>query len=128
MARDEQVYADPLKFHPERFLPKSAGGNDEPYPIGPFGFGRRCVMDELTIADGGGVLKLKNLCTPGQIVSRATCGRRASGSSWRRWLSTITISRAKDADGQEITPEFAFDVGLTAYAGVHLDTRLLRCR
>jgi cytochrome P450 len=41
MARDDKVYADPNKFYPERFLPKSAGGNEEPFPIGTFGFGRR---------------------------------------------------------------------------------------
>ena len=41
MARDENVYAEPDKFYPERFLRKSAGGNEEPYPIGAFGFGRR---------------------------------------------------------------------------------------
>jgi cytochrome P450 len=41
MARDESVYADPTSFHPERFLPKSVGGSEEPYPTFSFGFGRR---------------------------------------------------------------------------------------
>jgi hypothetical protein len=30
-------------------------------------------------------------------------------------LSTITISKAKDENGQEITPEIAFQVSLSAY-------------
>jgi hypothetical protein len=30
-------------------------------------------------------------------------------------LPTITISKAKDEDGQEITPEIAFQIGLSAY-------------
>jgi cytochrome P450 len=41
MSLDDKVHADPTKFYPERFLPTSAGGNDEPYPIASFGFGRR---------------------------------------------------------------------------------------
>jgi hypothetical protein len=41
MARDESVYADPTSFYPERFLPKSAGGNEEPHLVISFGFGRR---------------------------------------------------------------------------------------
>jgi len=41
MVWDDKIYVDPTKFHPERFLPKSAGGNEEPYPISTFGFGRR---------------------------------------------------------------------------------------
>jgi hypothetical protein len=31
-------------------------------------------------------------------------------------LSTITISKAKDKNGQQITPEIAFQVGLSAHA------------
>jgi hypothetical protein len=45
MAWDDNVYADPTKFYPERFLSKSDGGNEEPYPIGSFGFGRRYVIN-----------------------------------------------------------------------------------
>jgi cytochrome P450 len=45
MAWDESVYADPAKFYPERFLSKSVGGNEEPYPIGSWGFGRRYVVE-----------------------------------------------------------------------------------
>lgn len=40
MTLDENVYSDPVTFNPARFLPKPEG-NAEPYPSGPFGFGRR---------------------------------------------------------------------------------------
>ncbi|KAK0727740.1 cytochrome P450 [Lasiosphaeria miniovina] len=48
MHHDESVYADPFRFWPERYLPKEAGGNGEPFPIGNFGFGRRiCIGRDL---------------------------------------------------------------------------------
>jgi cytochrome P450 len=37
---DEAVYKNAHEFSPERFLPKPAG-NEEAYPVGTFGFGRR---------------------------------------------------------------------------------------
>ena len=43
-------------------------------------------------------------------------------------LSTITISKAKDENGQEITPEIAFEVALSAYVMMchcHAEPRLL---
>lgn len=44
MNHDESVYADPSRFWPERYLSKEQGGNEEPFPVGNFGFGRRCVI------------------------------------------------------------------------------------
>ncbi len=41
MALDESIYAEPTKFNPDRFLPKSQGGNEEPHLGATFGFGRR---------------------------------------------------------------------------------------
>ncbi|KAL2172494.1 hypothetical protein VTG60DRAFT_5248 [Thermothelomyces hinnuleus] len=43
MNHDESVYVEPFRFWPERYLPKDQGGNNEPFPVGNFGFGRRCV-------------------------------------------------------------------------------------
>lgn len=40
MTLDERVYVEPLKFNPNRFLPKPEG-NGEAFPITTFGFGRR---------------------------------------------------------------------------------------
>ncbi|KXX75970.1 Cytochrome P450 1A2 [Madurella mycetomatis] len=48
MMHDESVYADPFRFLPERYLPKTQGGNGEPLPAGSFGFGRRiCIGKHL---------------------------------------------------------------------------------
>jgi cytochrome P450 len=41
MLHDPDVYKDPFKFSPDRFLPVSEGGAGEPIPVGHFGFGRR---------------------------------------------------------------------------------------
>ncbi|SPQ21574.1 f2ac1eeb-b7f6-445d-8e4b-e27435fa4e97 [Thermothielavioides terrestris] len=41
MLHDESIYAEPFRFWPERYLPKDQGGNEEPLPVGNFGFGRR---------------------------------------------------------------------------------------
>lgn len=41
MSRDPDVYRDPEKFNPDRYIPKEEGGNGEPLLLGPFGFGRR---------------------------------------------------------------------------------------
>ena len=39
---DENVYTSPLTFMPERYLPKTAGGLEEPDPVPTvFGWGRR---------------------------------------------------------------------------------------
>ena len=40
MGWHEHIYKDATKFNPDRFIPKSKGGREEPY-LSPFGFGRR---------------------------------------------------------------------------------------
>lgn len=47
MVLDEKVYAEPTKFNPDRFLPKSQGGNGEPHLGAVFGFGRRRATSQL---------------------------------------------------------------------------------
>jgi cytochrome P450 len=41
MMHDEEVYHQPDRFWPERYLPREEGGRGEPLPVGNFGFGRR---------------------------------------------------------------------------------------
>ena len=41
MMHDEEVYHEPERFWPERYLPRNEGGRGEPLPVGNFGFGRR---------------------------------------------------------------------------------------
>ncbi|KAF4598755.1 mannose-ethanolamine phosphotransferase gpi13 [Pleurotus pulmonarius] len=87
---DETVYRNPTEFNPSRFLPKSAGGNGEPVFSAAFGFGRR-------------------IC-PGKHL--------ASGSVWiavATMLSTLYIMKAKDEQGNEITPLMEFDHGLISH-------------
>jgi cytochrome P450 len=51
MSRDERVYSSPDEFNPDRYLPLADGGMGEPYPEGPFGFGRRvCPGQHLALA------------------------------------------------------------------------------
>lgn len=40
MGWNEHVYKDATTFNPDRFIPKSQGGREEPC-LSPFGFGRR---------------------------------------------------------------------------------------
>lgn len=40
MTLNEDVYAEPFEFNPDRFLPKPIG-RGEPHPSASFGFGRR---------------------------------------------------------------------------------------
>ncbi|KAH8880599.1 cytochrome P450 [Thozetella sp. PMI_491] len=44
MHHDEAIYSDSFRFWPDRYLPKSEGGNGEPLPVGNFGFGRRICI------------------------------------------------------------------------------------
>ncbi|KAF4609080.1 hypothetical protein EYR40_001433 [Pleurotus pulmonarius] len=86
---DKSVYTEPTKFNPDRFLPKSQGGNEEPRPIATFGFGRR-------------------IC-PGRHL--------AAASIWiavATMFATVNVNKAKDEDGNEITPEIMFETGLTS--------------
>ncbi|KAF8884122.1 cytochrome P450 [Infundibulicybe gibba] len=82
MTHDPNVYHDPDTFDPSRFLPKPEG-NEEPHPVGVFGFGRR-------------------IC-PGQYLAEA--------SVWigiATILSQLDISRAIDENGVEVIPKLEF--------------------
>ncbi|KAF4604276.1 hypothetical protein EYR38_004698 [Pleurotus pulmonarius] len=92
MALDESIYAEPTKFNPDRFLPKSQGGNEEPHLGATFGFGRR-------ICPG------RHLATASIWIAVATI------------FATVNITKARDEYGNEITPEIDFETGITSEHG-----------
>ncbi|KDQ25622.1 hypothetical protein PLEOSDRAFT_1078104 [Pleurotus ostreatus PC15] len=89
MSMDESVYAEPTRFNPDRYLPKSHGGNGEPHLDAAFGFGRR-------ICPG------RHLAVASIWIAVATI------------FATVDINRVKDVDGNEITPELEFETGITS--------------
>ncbi|KAF9560813.1 putative CyP450 monooxygenase [Agrocybe pediades] len=89
---DEEIYPEPFKFDPERFLKDGKLVFDQPDPttIGAFGFGRR-------------------IC-PGRYL--------ASNSSWIAIVSilaTYNISKAKDELGNTIEPLIEFTDGVVSH-------------
>jgi cytochrome P450 len=88
MTHDERVYSNPDVFDPDRYVSKGEGGKGEPYPEGPFGFGRR-------------------IC-PGQFV--ATAGVYIMITTL---LSTMNLRSPVGADGNEVMPTVAFTNGLS---------------
>ncbi|TFK32217.1 cytochrome P450 [Crucibulum laeve] len=89
MSLDENVYLEPTKFNPTRYLPKPLG-NAEPLPIAQFGFGRR-------------------IC-PGRHLADASLWIAIASI-----LAMFNISKAIGEDGQPITPDVAFISGLTSH-------------
>ncbi|CAL1709588.1 unnamed protein product [Somion occarium] len=86
---DENVYAEPHKFWPERYLPKPVG-NAEPPPTMIFGHGRR-------------------IC-PGRYLAEASLWIVAT-----HLLTTFNVTRARDAQGREIVPPVEFTSALTTH-------------
>ncbi|TFK33320.1 cytochrome P450 [Crucibulum laeve] len=94
MSLDENVYLEPYKFNPSRFLPKPQG-RAEPHPTAHFGFGRR-------------------VC-PGRYL--------ADDNVWIAIASTLamlSISKAVGKDGKEITPDPPFTNGITSHSSPFL--------
>ncbi|KAI0796042.1 cytochrome P450 [Abortiporus biennis] len=86
---DENVYTDPHKFDPDRYLPQPEG-NGEPFISSQFGYGRR-------------------VC-PGQYL--------ADNSLWIAAASILTvfdIVPVQDEKGHDIIPEVHFTNGLTSH-------------
>jgi len=79
MTLDENIYENAFEFEPTRFLP-SPLGRGEPYPVGPFGFGRRACPG-------------RHLANDSLWIAVATI------------LSTMHISREFGEDGKEIVPD-----------------------
>lgn len=88
MTHDERRYSDPDTFNPDRYIPKELGGKGEPFPEGPFGFGRRICPGQW-------------LATAGVYIMITTL------------LATVDIRCPADPDGKEIPPSVAFTNGLS---------------
>jgi len=86
---DESLYADPLTFSPERYLPKPEG-RGEPHFNSVFGFGRR-------------------ICT-GQYLADASLWIAIASI-----LATLNISNALDDKGQKIIPTNAMTDGVSSH-------------
>ncbi|TRM66939.1 cytochrome P450 [Schizophyllum amplum] len=78
MAHDETTYSNHWRFNPDRYLSKEDGGLGEPLPEGHFGFGRR-------------------VC-PGRYMAEASIFIAIASM-----LHVLTIGKARDEDGREIT-------------------------
>ncbi|KAL0571956.1 hypothetical protein V5O48_010008 [Marasmius crinis-equi] len=85
MSLDENVYKNPHEFRPERFLPKSLGGDEEPYFTAAWGYGRR-------------------VC-PGRFLADVSIFLAVSTI-----FATLDIRKAKDENGVEIEPEMKLKV------------------
>lgn len=88
MTHDQRIYSDPETFDPDRYLPKEQGGKGEPFPEGPFGFGRRVCPGQW-------------LATAGVYIMLTTL------------LATMDIRCPLDQDGKEISPVVSFTNGLS---------------
>lgn len=84
MTHDENIYENPFEFIPERFLGPSA--EEGTFSL-PFGFGRRAC--------------------PGQHLADSVLFIYMASI-----LSVMNISKAKDANGKEVTPEVRTTTGL----------------
>lgn len=106
MALDNSVYAEPTQFNPNRYLSKSRGGNAEPHLDAAFGFGRRQIC-LIFVTNSFAHTVVHRIC-PGRYLATASI-----------WIAvaiiftTVNITKAKDEDGNEITPELDFETGIT---------------
>ncbi|KAK5991065.1 Cytochrome P450 monooxygenase [Cladobotryum mycophilum] len=90
MTHDESVYSRPDDFEPGRYAPVEEGGRGEPLPNGHFGFGRRVCVG-------------KHLAEASVWIAIASL------------LSTMSIEKEIDEEGNEITPHVELTHGLSSY-------------
>lgn len=107
MTLDENIYNDPFKFNPGRYLPKPEG-NGEPHPSAVYGWGRRFVDIFLFIRYMLFNTSFSRVC-PGRYFADANLWIAITTI-----LATLDISKAIDHNGNEITPVPEFSPGLVA--------------
>jgi len=90
MHHDPKIYKDPFTFNPDRYLPLSEGGANEPIPTEHFGFGRR-------------------VC-PGKYMAFASIWIFAATI-----LAKFDISPTKDEEGKDILPKQEFSTGISSH-------------
>lgn len=106
MALDEDVYSDPHKFDPTRYL------RGEPHLISQYGFGRRSVRSYAYNIFKNSIPLLKNtiftnrIC-PGKHVADVSVWLAAASI-----ISAFTISPALDKEGKPVMPELEFVLGV----------------
>lgn len=107
---DEEVYHEPAKFDPERFL---QNGNIsfalQPDPNFSFGYGRRCVESSTSVYNYPHNIVLIRIC-PGRHL--------ALNSAWLAVVSilaTYDIGKAVDDHGNAVEPRVEFTDGLVRY-------------
>lgn len=112
ITHDVSVYAEPNIFNPDRYVPVADGGAGEPLPVGHFGFGRRYDKTSryASVSEMQKAINMYNRVCPSQHLG--------SASVWiviATMLATLRISKAKDAEGNEITPNPKMTTGLERY-------------
>lgn len=110
IARDPELFEEPNKFNPERYLPyfdKSVPHDPAQLPLEPnefaFGFGRRWAS--YWDMQQSSHYKFRN-CS---ICAGMHYAETMFLISIARVLSTFDITKAKDTNGSEITPELKFN-------------------
>ncbi|KAI1474523.1 cytochrome P450 [Daldinia eschscholtzii] len=92
MSRDPNVYKNPEKFNPDRYIPKEEGGDGEPLLVGPFGFGRRVCVG-------------RHLAQASVWIIMATL------------IATTDILKPVGPDGKPIEQTIQFSTGLSSHPG-----------
>jgi hypothetical protein len=103
MSLDERVYHDPRAFVPERYFPKSKGGNSEPFFHAAFGYGRRSFYSTVIFRYA---YLLFRIC-PGRYL-----GYNSVYIALAYLISVFNMEKATTSDGQPITPAFDFCDGI----------------
>lgn len=105
MFRDEELFPEPDRFYPERYLvpvDEATARRMDPRSA-VFGFGRRSVVD---------ITYDSPLLSIGAPQRRCPGWHLVESSVWiviASMLATLNISKAKDDEGKVIEPDVTFD-------------------